>query len=221
MADEKTGRDKPTQLPTDKPDRRPDQDRPEVRPRPDNELPEQPTPKEQARELVEKRFGTKLSPGSVTQEHKVPLTEELIKRAIEEDTEDTREETSGYERHDLIIVKELNIPPSIVQDRLKNNQNPATGEGWSKEDRLKYQKDAEQARQQHAKAVKEFEEKMREEMEAPQGQFQPVAYIPNEHLTDDQRRAMQKAQDEGKGPVAQARARDENHPDKVKEKANA
>lgn len=177
--------------------------------------------RQQAQDAVEKKWGTKASPGSVTGEHKVKLTEELNKRAVEEDQEDTREETSGYERHDLVIAKELNIPPSIVQERLRNNQNPATGEGWSKEERLKYDKDAEQARQKHLKAVRDAEQKMREDMAAAPGQMQPVAYVPDAHLTDEQRKAQQKAQDSGASAVGQARARDEASPEKLQEKDQA
>lgn len=177
--------------------------------------------RQQAQEAVEKKWGTKAAPGSVTGEHKVKMTEELNKRAVENDQEDTREETSGYERHDLIIAKELNIPPSIVQERLRNNQNPATGEGWSKEDRQRYDKEAEQARQKHLKAVRDAEQKAREDQAAAPEQMQPVQYIPDAHLTDEQRKAQQKAQDSGKSAVGQALARDNASPDKIQEKDQA
>lgn len=177
--------------------------------------------RQQAQDMVEKKWGTKAAPGSVSGEHKVKMTEELNKRAVEEDQEDTREESSGYERHDLVIAKELNIPPSIVQERLRNGQNPATGEGWSKEDRRKYDQMAEQARQKHLKAVHDAEQKMREDMASAPEQLQPVQYVPDAHLTDEQRKAQQKAQDSGASAVGQARARDEASPEKLKEKSNA
>lgn len=148
---------------------------------------------------------------------KMPAVEEKIKKAKEEDVEDTREETSGDERHDLIIPTEPNIPPSIVQERLRNGQNPATGEPWTRQDRIRYDKQNEQVRQIHARAVRESEDTMRREAaeNAPGAQIQPVTHIPTAHLTPGQRVAMQKAQDSGKGPVAQAATRDQNHPDEI------
>lgn len=155
--------------------------------------------------------------GIVTGPAKVPTAEEKTRKAKAEDVEDTREETSGDERHDLVTATEPNIPPSIVQERLRNGQNPATGEPWTREERMRYDRQNEQIRQIHARAVRESEEKMRKEAaeNAPGAPIQPVVHTPTAHLTQGQRAAMQKAQDSGKGPVAQAAARDFNHPDEL------
>lgn len=141
------------------------------------------------------------------------VAEEKVAAAKAGDQEDTREETSGDERHDLVSGKELNIPPSIVQERLRNGQNPSTGEPWTREDRMAYDRSVEQARQIHAKAVRESEERMRREATEANTPIQPTPHVPTSFLTQGQKEAMQKAQDEGKGAVAQARARDANDPD--------
>ena len=140
---------------------------------------------------------------------KTRISEEVIARAKALDVEDTREETSGDERHDLVIGKELNIPPSIVQERIRLGQNPATGEPWTKEEQLNYKKSQEEAVEKHAKAVKESEQlRQKEEQEKNKSESQPVSHVPTNFLTEGQRKAMQEAQDSGKGPLAQARARD-------------
>ena len=144
------------------------------------------------------------------------VAEQKTAEAKAYDVEDMREETSGYERFDNVTGKELNIPPSIIQERLKNNQNPSTGQGWSQEERRNYNKAVEQERQQHAKAVKESEDRMRkEEAEKNTTQRQPTSHVPDAFLTDRQREEMQKVQDSGGGPVAQARARDANSPEEL------
>jgi hypothetical protein len=140
---------------------------------------------------------------------KTRISEELTAKAKALDVEDTREETSGDERHDLVIGKELNIPPTIVQERLRLGQNPATGEPWSKEEQLAYKKSQEDAVEKHSKAVKESEQlRQKEEAEKNKTEAQPVSHVPTNFLTERQREDMQKAQDSGKGPYAQARARD-------------
>ena len=169
-------------------------------PRPVDNRPEIPHP-----ELAKEREGAK------SLRERQDVAEEKIRRAKAEDQEDTREETSGDERHDLVWGKEINIPPSIEAERLRNGQNPETGAPWSREDRMRYDKEQEQARQAHAKAVRESERQMRKEQaEAP---LQPVSHIPASQMTEEQKKAMQEAQDSGKGPVAQARARDEAGPE--------
>jgi len=147
---------------------------------------------------------------------KTKVAEDVIATAKARDVEDTREETSGDERHDLVIGKELNIPPTIMQERLRLGQNPATGEPWSKDERMRYDREQEQSRQAHAKAVRESEIRMRDEkLEADRNRTnnQPVSHVPVNQLTADQLKAMQEAQDAGKGPAAQAAARDAAGPD--------
>lgn len=143
------------------------------------------------------------------------IAEDIIADAKARDVEDSREETSGDERHDLVIPTMPNIPPTIVQERLRNNQNPATGEPWTREEKMNFDKQTEQARQDHARAVKESEERMREERTAAATPIQPVPHVPNVFLTDAQKKAMQESQDRGEGPIAQAAARDQHHPDEI------
>lgn len=143
------------------------------------------------------------------------VAEEKTAAAKAGDQEDTREETSGDERHDLVSGKELNIPPSIVQERLRNGQNPSTGEPWTREERMAYDRSVEQSRQVHAKAVRESEEKMRREQAEKAAPVQPATHIPVSQLTEGQKKAMQEAQDAGKSPIAQAAARDANSPEEV------
>lgn len=144
---------------------------------------------------------------------KQAVAEEKIAEAKAKDTEDTREETSGDERHDLIAGKELNIPPTIIAERLRNGQNPSTGEPWTREERMAYDREQEQARQRHARAVRESEDRMRKDQ--AEAQIQPVTHIPVNQLTDRQKKAMQSAQDSGKGAIAQATARDQNSPEEL------
>ena len=143
------------------------------------------------------------------------VAEQVIEDAKVRDVEDTREETSGTERHDLVIPSELNIPPTIVQERLRMGQNPSTGEPWTREERMEYDRNVEQSRQDHARAVRESEERMRQEQAEAKTPIQPVSHVPVSQLTEGQRKSMQEAQDSGKGAIAQAAARDNSSPDAI------
>jgi len=144
---------------------------------------------------------------------KQSVAEQLIIDAKVKDVEDTREETSGKERHDLVAGKETNIPPSIVQERLACGKNPDTAEPWTKEDRERYDRENERAVEEHARAVKESEDRMRKDQaEKP---IQPVTHIPISQLTEGQKKAMQESQDRGDSPVVQARERDQNAPTEI------
>ena len=147
--------------------------------------------------------------------------EEKIAKAKRDDVEDTRVETSGDERHDLITAMNPNIPPSIVTERLKLGQDPATGEPWSREERARYDRENERALEQHAKAVRESEIQMQKDQQGPTPAIQPVPHVPVSQLTEAQKKAMQDAQNSGKGAIAQAKARDANSPEELgKAKAN-
>jgi hypothetical protein len=146
---------------------------------------------------------------------KSKMAEEKTAKAKAEDQEDTREETSGDERHDLVAGKELNIPPSIVSERLRNGQNPSTGESWTRAERMAFDKATEQARQEHRAAVREAELTARKEEAEAKAPATPAAHVPRSFLTDRQVEAMQESQDRGEGPYAQAAARDRNHPDEL------
>lgn len=183
-------------------------------PNPDD--PNAPTPEETAQTTSQEEI-SKLTPKEQamgparTYAQKVEMAEKITALAKAQDLEDTREESSGYERHDLLSGgKELNIPPTIWQERLRNGQNPETGQPWSREQRMEFDKNQEQARQEHAKNVRKSELQMREELAGRQQlpPFQPVSHVPYNFLTDAQRKAMQEAQDSGGGVVGQADARD-------------
>jgi hypothetical protein len=151
--------------------------------------------------------------GPKTIQEKQAIAERLIIDAKVKDVEDTREETSGAERHDLLAGKETNIPPSIVQERLACGKNPETAEPWTKEDRERYDRENERAVEEHARAVKESEDRMRKDQaEKP---IQPVTHVPISQLTATQKKAMQEAQDRGDSPVVQARERDQNSPEEI------
>jgi hypothetical protein len=140
---------------------------------------------------------------------KAVISEERTARAKAEDVEDMREETSGTERFDLVIPKELNIPPTIAQERLRLGQNPATGEPWTKIEQEQYKRAQEESAEKHSKAVRESELlRQKEEQEKTSSESQPASHVPTGFLTEGQKKAMQEAQDSGKGPLAQARARD-------------
>lgn len=190
---------------------------------PNPEDPDAPTPEQTAQTTSQEEI-SQLTPKEQamgparTYQQKVEMAEQFTALAKAQDLEDTREESSGYERHDLLSGgKELNIPPTIWQERLRNGQNPETGQPWSREQRMEFDKNQEQARQEHAKNVRKSELQMREELAGRQQlpPFQPVSHVAYNFLTDAQRKAMQEVQDAGGGVVAQATARDMAAPDYV------
>lgn len=128
-------------------------------------------------------------------------------------TENIREQTTGDERFDQAVAGVPNIPPTIVAERLKMQQNPVTGEPWTKSEHDRYLKEQEHAREVHAKAVKESDERRAKEVATPAPQ--PIPHVPVSTLTEGQKKAMQDSQDRGDGPVAQAKARDANSPEEI------
>lgn len=168
-----------------------------------------PRPKE-----VDTKKGGGMREGIKTVSEKDAVAKEIIARAKAEDVEDSREETSGDERHDSVVPSFPNIPPSIQQERMRMGQHPITGEPWTHSERRAYERELEDGRIRHAMAVREAENKMRADIGAPPA-LQPILNVPTSHLTPEQKEAMQRVQDEGGSPAAVNRARDENHPDEI------
>lgn len=164
---------------------------------------------------VEGKTEKDIAAGTKTGPEKAAVAEEKTSDARAMDVEDSREETSGTERHDLVIPAEPNIPPTVVQERLRNGQNPATGEPWTREERIRWDRQNEQARQIHARAEREAAKKAADEKAETPPETQPVPHVPVSQLTERQKKAMQDAQNAGKGPVAQAAARDYNSPEEI------
>lgn len=159
------------------------------------------------------RKGGGVPTGKKSLSEKDEVAKDIIAEAKTRDVEDSREETSGDERHDLVSGKEINIPPSIVQERLKMGQHPDTGEPWTRQEEKAWRDDQENARVLHQKAVAEAEQKMRDDAAAPPTAIQPVGHVPISQLTRRQKAEMQASQDAGDSPVRQAQIRDANHPD--------
>lgn len=150
-----------------------------------------------------------------TTPEKQAIAEQIVADAKVNDVADSREETSGTERHDLVDTFSPNIPPTIVQERLKMGQHPDTGEPWTRAEEKEWRRANEDARVQHQRAVAEQEEKMRADQSGPPPAIQPVTHVPISQLTERQKQEMQASQDAGASPVMQARVRDANHPDNL------
>lgn len=167
------------------------------------------------------KAGPEVESESASAERKAEFEKKVTEeRAALAKTEDEQEEGVIERDADGVVIAssgniiiDSRIPPTVVAERLKNGQNPNTGEPWTREERIRYDRQTEQARQEHARAVRLAEEKSRREAVEVLEPAQPVVHTPTAQLTQDQKKAMQDAQDAGKGPIGQARARDAAHPD--------
>lgn len=88
------------------------------------------------------------------------LVDKIIKEKIEEKLPNLTEEDKVAVMADRT---ERNVPPSVMSERLRNGQNPWTGEPWSRDQRMEYDRKIQQEREAHKAAIRESEVRMSEE----------------------------------------------------------